>query len=270
MKLLGVMPLYNEADCVHVGLSAMRHAGCDETHVFDHGSTDGGGGIAKVEGAKIHLVRREDVPIVGEDGRFSFKFWYVVAAWILSKKDSFDWVYWGDADELLRQPDGRLATKASLIDEADRGVDVIRPLIREFQLTRSDGDESVNYLERMRYYRENKMGHSPRAWKIHLTPPDLPAGTHVQDRKSGELLTDHYVHWPEGTVVSNNQWLLDIYLFRSYVQAWSKLYADGRVALDGSPWFAHMMTSDRKVSRIHLYHQSKHLKHEARELEMPA
>ncbi len=268
MKILGVMPVYNEADCIEVGLRSMLHAGCDEIHVFDHGSTDGSGDISERLGFTVHRISREEEPIVGTDGRFSFSFWNRVACYILSRKSEFDWVYWGDADELLRQPNGQLATKASLLQESECGIDVIRPLIRMFHMTKGDvAEQDARYLERMNYFKVNRVGHSPRAWRIDLTPEDIPAGAHIQDPSTGEKIWDHYAFWPAGTVVSNNKWLLDIYLFRSRQQAWNKLYEDRRVALDGSPWFAHMMTADKRIKK--LYKLRRGLRQEQRMLEMP-
>lgn len=268
MKILGVMPVYNEADCIEIGLQAMQHAGCDEIQIFDHGSTDGSGDVCERLGFTVHRISRVEEPIVGTDGRFSFSFWNCVAHYILARKLEFDWVYWGDADELLRQPNGQLATKAALLRDAEHGVEVIRPLIRMFYMTKGDASEQdAKYLERMNYFKVNRVGHSPRAWRINLTPEYIPAGAHIQDPSTGEKVCDHYAYWPTGTVVSNNKWLLDIYLFRSRQQAWNKLYNDGRVALDGSPWFAHMMTADKRIKN--LYHSRNSLTRESRMLDMP-
>lgn len=212
MKILGVIPAYNEQDCIAVCLRAMSRI-TRNIHVFDHGSTDDTAKIA-AKWAMIHDVSRDQVPAVGPDGVQSSALWHLIGDFIRGCRD-VDAVVWHDADEFLRQPNGDLADEAS-ITEALQAVDVIRPLIRRFELTsEAEGD----YLDRMQHYSNRPRGHAARAWAHHLTPDPLPTGIHVQDPATGRKAHPHYIYWPEGTKVSNNEWTLEHYPIRSIEHA---------------------------------------------------
>ena len=226
MKILGVCPVFNEEDCIANAVRALLLA-CDDVHVFDHGSTDGTPQIlAGFPSVNAIRVDREKVPARRPDnGVQNFELWHMIGRHILSLRDEFEWVMWLDADELLRQPSGELATKDAIVAEAERGVQVIRPLIRQFKMTKKDGS-SGSYLDRMRRFVVRPEGHAPRAWQTRLTPPDLPAGAHVQDPSIKPKKWKFYKLWPAGTVVSNNEWMLDNYAFRSIAQAERKILAE--------------------------------------------
>ncbi len=225
MKILGITLAYNEADCIETAMKMLLRC-CDSVIVFDHGSTDATAVIvlSTVGVHKIYLHRHE-VPAITSDGRQSVAAWRFVAQWILQRQVCFDWVVWIDADEILRTPEGALPCKADIEGEAVNGIQVIRPLIREFCMTENESNGD-SYLQRLRYFKPNALGHAPRAWQIDLTPKDVPPGRHIQDMTTGSLVHPFYIKWPEGTKVSNNLWLLDHYPFRSQDQATRKVLED--------------------------------------------
>jgi glycosyltransferase involved in cell wall biosynthesis len=231
MKVLGVVQAYNEEDCIYYAVKSLVDAGV-YVHVFDHGSTDN---TAKIllgmvrrnnERIRYHYIDRNEVPIKTPDDKQSPLLWNTIGAFVRSMASEYDWVIWQAADELIRQPDLSLITVDAMRTEAENGIQVIRPLIRNFVMTTVDGDESVNYLERMKHYAPQRTGHAPRAWQIDLTPEEVPIGTHMQDPACGKKRYAWYSYWPKGTRVSNNVWRLDHYRFRSLAQARKK--ADDR------------------------------------------
>lgn len=224
-KVLGTVLAYNEADCIGATVAAMSRA-CDKIIVFDHGSEDSTGAVAKAACNCVEVVHisRGACPSVDKSGVQSSLPWRMVATRILLD-DSFDWVVWMDADELLRTPDGRIPEKRDI--EAV-GVDVIRPLIREFFPSVEYGfpPETDDPYAGFVYYRENPLGHAPRAWRRELTPAHVPPGRHIQDRATGAKVHPFYEYWPVGITVSNNEWLLDHYPFRSREQSERKVLRD--------------------------------------------
>ncbi len=224
MRVLGVMNAYNEADCIGTAVCSMVEAGVD-MHVFDHGSTDNTADVLapliKRQEIRYHYVDRTEVPaMVGP--KQSSAIWDHVAAFVRSQISEYDWVVWQAADELVRQPDGELITVEAIEREAARGIQVIRPLIRNFQMTRQDGKDG-HLARRLKRFRPGPTGHAPRAWEIGLTPNPMIIGQHVQDPAITPKLHGFYGLWPVGTVVSNNEWLLDHYPLRSEEQALRKV-----------------------------------------------
>lgn len=220
MRILGLIPARDEALTIANAVEALKRC-CDQVHVFDHGSVDATGAIATEHGAAVHWVDPVKLPGI-RNGRRVFDFWNHIAEYALSRQDEFDWVVWSDADDLLREPDGKLATREGIEREAAAGFDVIRPLTRLFQLTPRDNEDESDYLRRIRYYRTEPKCHSPRAWRIDLTP--LPNPTqHMVDPACVELACSHYRHWPEGTRVNNNNWTLDQYPFQTPEQGEAKI-----------------------------------------------
>jgi glycosyltransferase involved in cell wall biosynthesis len=220
MRVAGVIMAYNEEDVIWNAISYLHRGGCD-VHVFDHGSEDQTTEIA-IQAARsyprihYHYIDRRECPAV-VDGYQAALLWNHIGRWVRSQIGTFDWIVWQAADELIREPDGRLLTVAGIEREAAAGCQVIRPLLRDFVL--SQGDERVPYLQRLKNYRTEPSGHCPRAWQIDLTPAEIPIGLHIQDPETGAKTHPHYAYWPEGTIVSNNQWLLDHYRLRSVAQA---------------------------------------------------
>lgn len=225
MRIIGIMPAYNEEDVIRDSCRALARY-CDEVHVFDHGSTDKTPlvleAMSRETGTFVHRLDRTEIPPVDKEGHQSFALWEHLAAFAISQVSRFDWLVWSDADDFLREPDGRLATHEGIERVAAQGFQVIRPLIRIF--TRTDKDPSEgSYFKRIRYFRTVPRGHAPRAWEIGLTPPDLPAGAHIQDPATLPKTYDFYHLWPAGTRVLNNVWLNDQYPFRSDEQMQGKL-----------------------------------------------
>ncbi len=269
MKILGVIIAYNEEDCIGNAVRALRRC-CDVVDVLDHGSTDDTGDIARDEGASVWLIDRKRVPPADENGAQSIGLWRETAEHIRRNIGGADWVVFNSADDLLREPDGRLATHEGIEREAARGTEVIRPLIRLFDMTRSDDPEDVcEYLCRMNRYKENRRGHSPRAWRIDLTPEELPLGGHIQDPSIVPKVHDFYGVWPEGTVVSNNEWLIDQYPFRSRAQAERKiLHERAWISPTGVRRFSHLVERGRVRFRAVIRNASTRTL-ETRSLEMP-
>lgn len=225
MRILGVTLAYNEEDCIGNTIAILKRC-CDGIMVFDHGSTDNTLSIAQEADVNTFSFDRSKFPPKDRSGRQTSEVWQLVARWILCQNNYFEWVVWLDADEILRTPQGKLPTKTDIEHAATiEGVNVIRPLIREFCMTKVDS-EGNDYLHRLRYYRKNELGHAPRAWSICLTPENVPPGRHIQDPSTGKKVHPFYLFWPEGTKVSNNKWLLDHYPFRSREQAKRKVLHD--------------------------------------------
>lgn len=219
MRALGIVHAYNEADVIGTALGVLVRCS-DEVHLFDHGSTDQTPSIAyqwvKRLGVRYHVLDRKEVPIKGPDGKQRPDLWQRIADFIRARADGFDWVTWIDADEIVRDPTGQLATKEAIARELDRGVQVIRPLWREFWPTCRDVDVEPHFARRLRIYRENRLTHSPRGWIPALTPKRIPIARHLQDMtERPQLVHPWYGRWPQGIKVSNNAWLLDHYPFRT-------------------------------------------------------
>jgi hypothetical protein len=216
---------YNEQDCI--ATAARLLLGCsDAVHVFDHGSTDQTASICRQLGVTVHSVDRKRVPISRRGIKVPDLFHHI-AGFVRSKMAHFDWVVWIAADEILRQPDGRLVTRGALERAAAAGFDVIRPLIRHFWMW---GAEAAGpFYRRMRYFTTDPKGHAPRAWRIRLTPAKIADGLHMYDRKTCSARRGRKMQafgrkpWPARTSVSNNEWLLDHYPLRSPSQARRKL-----------------------------------------------
>jgi glycosyltransferase involved in cell wall biosynthesis len=267
MRILGVIPAYNEADCVANAIRAQLRS-CDEIHVFDHGSTDGTASIVDSFGPPVYreVVDREEVPPKDTAGRQSFALWHLIARFIIDRQHEFDWVVWSDADDLMREPDGRLATHEGIEREAARGTQVIRPLIRLFWPSTIDPTEG-SYLNRLRYCMTRPQGHAPRAWQTILTPPNLPAGAHVQDPAIRPKRWPFYLLWPVGTRVSNNEWLSDRYPFRSPEQIDRKILRERDwITPLGKKRFVEYQTAGRVTG---LVRDHRRMTQETRELEMP-
>jgi hypothetical protein len=251
MRILGVIPAYNEADCIPTAYRAMRRI-TDDVHIFDHGSTDD---TPDVTGATIHHMSRKKYPIKQMDGVQSSALWHAIGNWI--RQQDADIVVWHDADEFLRQPDQRLADRESII-LAMTEFDVIRPLLREYTYRPGPG----HYLQKMKMYRRLPMGHSPRVWEHELTPNPLPIGMHVQDPATGPAVHPHYIYWPEGTRVSNKEWFLEHYPFRSEAQVKRKL--------DERNWLMPIPSKRERYKDERKNLKSLPVGHKARdELEMP-
>lgn len=270
MKVLGIIPAYNDGDCLENAVRWLAGI-CDAIHVFDHGSTDNT--RERIESMSIepsyHYVDRKDVPPMDPDGVQSFALWRLLAAFALDQAEEYDWLAWSDADEIVRAPDGRLANRDALAAAEAEGIQVIRPLIREFLPRAKDDQGETNYLLRLRHYVDRSTGHCPRIWKTALTPWNLPAGAHVQDPATGPKVHYFYELWPEGTKVSNNEWLLDHYPFRSRQQATRKILQDrGWITPNGDRRYNHYRRRDGGI-RWPMGDARKGMKKEKRKLVMP-
>ena len=78
MRVLGVIPAYNEADCIANAIAVLSRA-CDQIDVFDHGSTDETAEIIRAHTEKNPTVRHRYVdraiyPIADEKGSQVFVF----------------------------------------------------------------------------------------------------------------------------------------------------------------------------------------------------
>lgn len=225
MRILGVVHAYNEGDVLPHTLAAMARY-CDAMWLLDHGSTDNTESLyTRWRQGPPQLVwfglSRERVPIKNATGHQTNDLWQVIGDLIRTATAQYDWVVWMDADELLRLPNGQLPRGSDFAQLAANGVQVLRPLLREFWMT--DADQGDHPLARQRWYRPEPRGHCPRAWQIGLTPATVPIARHVQDPATLPLQHPWYGTWPPGTRVDNNHWLLDHYPVRSLNQARRKI-----------------------------------------------
>lgn len=221
MKILGVTMAFNEADCIGNALDFLTRM-CDHVVAFDHGSTDGTEDIIKIKTWR-HPVRYVRVGRKGTDLGALFA---RIARFVRSKEE-FDWVVWIAADEVLSIPDGtRQATREDLVKEADRGIVVIRPRVREFWITDVDG-ESPNCIDRMRHYRFfDAIGPiTPRAWLQSMTG-QMPYGLHRRDDQWGV---------PKSKI-SAGSWLIDHYPIRTVQQGRRKIMKERRPRAKYNPF----------------------------------
>lgn len=272
MRILGVVMAYNEADCVANALLSLAEGALDEIHLFDHGSTDATASVVlpiRRRGFPVHYhhVDRNEVPPTTPRGRQSPAIWQHIGAFIRQRAGSFDWVVWQAADELIRSPDGRLITAGAIEAEVELGTEVIRPLLRDFWITTGDTTGgNGDYLSNVRYYRENALGHCPRAWRIGLTPDPVPIGLHIQDPAIRPLVHPWYGWWPQGTAVSNNRWLLDHYPIRSVAQGRRKILKEREWI---SPAGRRPYEALRRGKLRRLVRRPETMLHEQRTLPMP-
>lgn len=223
MRLLGIVHAYNETDCVGFACRQLLESG-HELWTFDHGSTDDTGDQMRgFAGGNRH--RRIDRRRVAFAALFP-----LVARFILERADAYDWVTWLDADELLRDPAGRLLMSIQQIEaEAMFGTDVIQPLLREFWLTDADDPNEADHTMRLRHYRIRPKVNCPRGWRPELTaaPGKILRGRHRAPRE-----------WPRGTRLSHREWTLDHYPVRSIEQGYRKIMTerkDLRIVPAGAP-----------------------------------
>ena len=223
MRLLGIVHAYNEDGCVGFACRQLLESGHD-LFTFDHGSTDDTGDqMQTFAGTKRH--RHIDRT------RVSFaQLFPLIARFILERADAYDWVTWLDADELLRDPAGRLLSSTQQIEaEAMFGTDVIQPLLREFWITDADDTDESDHTKRLRHYRVRPEVNCPRGWRPELTAPPakILRGRHRPPRE-----------WPKGTRLSHREWSLDHYPVRTIEQGRRKIMSerrDLRVVPAGAP-----------------------------------
>lgn len=267
MRVLGVVQAYNEDDCVQNAIRSLAAGGVD-VHVFDHGSTDGTFDKIQEEvnagRAAHHRLDRERVPATDSEGRQTDVLLNHIGSWVRSVAEEYDWVVWQASDEIIRQPGGELLTEEALRREHRSGVQVIRPLIRNFRPTTADPTDEPNYLRRLRHYEPNNPGHAPRAWQAAITPEHFPIGLHIQDPSTGPKAYPWYSFWPRGTNVSNNRWLLDHYPIRTREQARKKALDRGWIGPHGRRRY------QRYLKANNYSFEKQPMKHvESRELAIP-
>lgn len=212
MRLLGITMGFNEADCIGHAVRCLVRSGHAVT-VFDHGSKDGTGEVAKEaadeEGAKAKVIRvdRGKVPFL--------RIFPHICRHIREQIPHYDWVTWLAADEILRPPEDCDLEKKHLVRAWRRGYQVIRPFLREFWLTEADPsiEDEPDHTKRLIYYRpRGKPGpNCPRGWAIHLTGT-MPHGLHRRTQD-----------WPRGTKINQETWWLDHYPIRTVEQGKRKI-----------------------------------------------
>lgn len=262
MRILGIIMAYDEADCIGSAIRSLLPV-CDDVYVFYHGKNDETRtAIGNCKSAKLHIQYVSHIPFA-VDGIQSDKLWNHIGDFVRNQIDMYDWVIWQAADELLRDRSGALVSRNAIEFNDAAGIDVIRPLIREFWLTDADNGAS-SYCERLKYYEAKPKGHAPRAWRIGLTPTHIPIGLHIQDPATGRKRFPFYEFWPEGTRVSNNEWLLDHYPIRSEIQFRNKIAARNCKTESGEQRFSSYRKDDCSLLKQH-----KAMSRESRKLEMP-
>lgn len=243
----------DEADCVGNAVAALVDV-VDDLFVFQHGEDDSVRGVVDQFFDATRVQVDEDEYPFARNGVQSDALWNFIGEFVRRFADSHEWLIWQAADELLRSPDKALVSRAAIKAENQKGVDVIRPLIRNFWLTAKDGDTGT-YLDRIQHYKENWKGHAPRAWRTRLTPRPVPIGLHVQDPLTGPKVFPFYAYWPNGTRVSNNEWFLDHYPARSPEQFEAKVISrsfrtsTGQRRFNGRRGRADAAFIDRKSAR---------------------
>lgn len=262
MRILGIIMAYDEADCIGSTIRSLLPV-CDDVYVFYHGRDDETRTIiSNCQSAKLHIQHVSHIPFA-VDGLQSDRLWNHIGGFIRGKAIYYDWVIWQAADELLRDRSGALVSRNAIEFNDGAGIDVIRPLIREFWLTDADNGAS-SYCERLKYYKAKPKGHAPRSWRISLTPSHIPIGLHIQDPATGKKRFPFYEFWPEGIRVSNNEWLLDHYPARTEKQFRNKIAARNFKTATGEQRFGAFRDKTRSVVRAH-----KDMTRETRTLAMP-
>ena len=204
MKIVGMVPVYNEADIIKELLTHLINQGIDPV-VLDSGSTDGTYEICQrfLEKGKIKLEQY-----------VSNKFEWATALrklYDMALLESPDWVIHSDADEFLESYENNMDLKNAILQVDSEGYNLIQFNVFNFFMTKNDPISENSIKKRMLYYSFH-FDFVFRAWKIY--PGILPElkGGHIPVFPSDLK----YKVWPKKFVLRH-------YQFRDKIQALKRI-----------------------------------------------
>lgn len=207
MKIVGMMPVYNEADIVAQSVAYLISQGI-ELVILDS-STDGsyeivskflGKGVISIK--KFHSDKFEQEKILSKLCQ-------------MAESQTPDWEVICDADEFLESPRRELTLKQAIELEDARGYNIIQFNNFEFMLTERDlHAKERDIRKRLRYYTWND-DFRFRAFKFY----------------PGTRIHEHGGHFPIFQIlhevnISPNKFVLRHYRFRSYEQGLRKVFEE--------------------------------------------
>ncbi len=159
LKIVGLMPVYNEADIVDQSIRYMIQQGIPLV-VVDNGSTDGSLAIERRYVGRGVLKVRVSPP----DPYYDVKK-VLNEAYALALEYSPDWIVHVNADEFIESPYPKLTLAEAIRNEARFGYNMIQVNFFDFLLTERDYQSKVKDVrKRLRYYTWITDFHF-RAWK---------------------------------------------------------------------------------------------------------
>jgi glycosyltransferase involved in cell wall biosynthesis len=208
MKIIGMIPVYNEADIIEnvVAYLLSQHI---QLIIIDNGSTDGSYEIcSRYVGKGVLRIRR----LVTEKYDFD-----LLAQALYDAALSFkaDWVLLNAADEFLESPYPGCNLKEAIESEAKKGYNLIQFNNFEFWPTEKDeGKSELDVRRRLKHYTWND-DLQFRCWKA--APGIKVTGTQ-----------GHYPTFPKEVEVRipRTKYVLRHYRVRSYEQGMRKVFVD--------------------------------------------
>jgi glycosyltransferase involved in cell wall biosynthesis len=208
MKIVGMIPVYNEADIIGQVIGHLVSQGI-ELVILDNGSTDGSFEICAGHVGKGVLSIEKSVT-----DRFDFNA-IIAKLYDAALRQRPDWVVLNAADEFLEPPFQGMTLKEAIELEDRRGYNLIQFDNFEFWPTEQDRDSSEpDVRKRLRYYTWND-DLQFRCWKVH--PGIIVVGT-----------AGHYPVFPSDLKVKipKTKFILRHYRIRSYEHGLKKVFED--------------------------------------------
>ena len=208
MRIVGMMPVYNEADIVG---QVIEHLASQEIMlvVMDNGSTDGSFEIIK------HYVGKG---VLSAERMVTEKFEFLLMLrrlYAMAIEQDPDWVLLNGADEFLEAPYRGFTLDRAILIEAERGYNLIQFNEFEFFPTEKDLDSRERDVRRRLRYYSWQDDYQFRCWKVY-------AGMNVDE------LAGHEPSFPPGVEVrfSPNKFVIRHYKIRSYEHGLRKIFRD--------------------------------------------
>jgi len=200
LKVVGMLPVYNEEDIVEEVIDHLISQGLDLV-VLDNGSTDNSYKICE-KFAKKNLITLKEYKTKSFDFPLILRILYDMA---LAKNP--DWLIRSDQDEFLESGKNNLTLKDAIIQEDSRGYNIIQFDCFEFFMSDNDNMSSKSVKEKFPNY-SWQHDFVYRAWK------HIP-GTRVEDGAG------HYPIFPEGYryKIAPQKFVLRHYRFRNTEQS---------------------------------------------------
>jgi len=200
MKIVGMLPVYNEIDIVEEVIQHLLSQGLDLV-VLDNGSTDGSFEICK-KFAEKRLITLNQVKTSKFDFPLILRILYDMA---LTRNP--DWLIRSDQDEILESGTPKLTLKEAIEQEDEKDCNLIQFDVFEFFATNNDNLSAKSIKDKFRYY-SWQHDYAYRAWK------HIP-GVRVENAAG------HMPIFPEGYPyrMSEKKFVLRHYRFRNKEQA---------------------------------------------------
>jgi glycosyltransferase involved in cell wall biosynthesis len=208
MKIVGMIPVYNEADIIGQVIGHLVSQGI-ELVILDNGSTDGSSDICAGHVGKGVLSIEKSVT-----DRFEFNS-IIAKLYDAALRQRPDWVVLNAADEFLESPFQGMTLKEAIELEDRRGYNLIQFNNFEFWPTEQDRDSSEpDVRKRLRYYTWND-DLQFRCWRVY--PGIIVVGT-----------AGHYPAFPNDLKVTipKTKFILRHYRIRSYEHGLKKVFED--------------------------------------------